>query len=121
MARFQTAETDTVAIEAGADLRTNLNCLVKVDSNGEIVLCGSGEKALGSIYETNLNSSDDYGPVTVQYRGIAKVKAGGAITKGARVQSGASGKATTGATNPIGVALESASGDGSIIAVALIQ
>ena len=61
--------------------------------------------------------------LTTQVEGIAMVKAGAAVAKGAVVGSNGSGKAVTAATNnqfTIGVALEAASGADEIISVLIL-
>lgn len=105
--------------EAGADLTDAVGKLVKPTSSG-FVLGGADEKVLGVVYEASLSSSAPYGPVTVQFGGVARVVAGGAISVGAVVACGANGKAKAGTTNPIGIALSKATTDGDVISVALI-
>lgn len=114
MAIMKVHESLLHAADAGADLSTHLFKLAKLNSSGAFVLCGNGEKAFGSIFEVAKSG----GPVTVQFGGIAKVVAGGNIAAGAVVQSGASGVAVAGTTNPIGVALNAAA-SGEIVSVAL--
>lgn len=120
MAGMKLIEGNTHAGIAGADLSDSHNCLCKVDTDGEIVLCGDNEKPLGVIYE----AAPLAGAVSVQLgsAGIAKIKAGAAIAQGARVACGASGllKTSTG-TNPIGIALDAANASGSVISVALVN
>lgn len=104
---------------AGADLSDKLYYLAKLSSSETFVLAGLGEAAFGAITEGAVSAK----PVSVQYGGIAKVKAGAAIAAGAEVQSDASGKAIT-ATNTgyvVGKALQQAAADGEIIAVALVH
>lgn len=119
MARAQVNEGFLVALEAGADLTDAVGKIVKVDANGAAVLCGADEKALGVVYENSLASSAPYGPVTVQFAGIARVRASAAITAGATVAVAAGGLAKTGTTNPIGIALTGATQAGEVISVAL--
>lgn len=122
MATMKVHESFLYAAEADADLRTKLNFICKVSSDGEIALCGNDEKALGTIYEVNLTATaGQLGPVTVQFGGIAKVVAGAAITAGARVACDGNGKAKTGTTNPLGIALTGSNGDLEVIDVALVK
>lgn len=108
------------ALEAGADLTDSVGKIVKVDSSGNAVLCGADEKAFGVVYEAALSGSAPYGPVTVQFAGVARVRASAAIAAGAQVAVAAGGLAKTGTTNPIGIALNAAGGAGEVISVALI-
>lgn len=121
MATMKVHESFLYAAEADEDLRTKLNYFVKISADGEIALAGANEKVFGTVYEVNLTgTAGSYGPVTVQFGGIAKVVAGAAIAAGAEVSSDASGKAVTAGTNKVGVALIAAAADGDVIEVALI-
>ena len=120
MATFKVNESFLYAGEAAADLTARLNHLVKMDNNGNIALCGAAEKALGSIYEVPLSATAPFGPATVQFGGIAKVKAGAAVPAGTRVNSDSTGRVVAGSTNAVGVALEAATAADQLVAVALI-
>jgi hypothetical protein len=120
MAVFKVNESFLHAIEAGADLTTSLNRLVTIDASGVVQLAGAAAKALGTIYEVPLSATSPFGPATIQIGGIAKMVASAAINPGNRVNAAASGKIAVGATNPVGIALESAAGDNSVIAVAMV-
>lgn len=114
---------------AGADLSSSQYHFVKLDTNGEVVLSGAGEDAIGVLQ----NKPADGQAATVRVGGLSKVVAGAAITAGARVASDASGKAKTAvaatvntsdtgaaadavvASFALGNAFEAASGDGQII------
>ena len=54
-------------------------------------------------------------PIAVECEGLMKLSAGGAITAGAKVASGADGKVVAGAENAIGVALEGATAGNDVI------
>jgi hypothetical protein len=125
MARFKVDEASTWAEEAGEDLTTSLNLFMKVatGSANEPVIkkAGAGEKVFGTLYEVPLSSSAPFGPATVQFGGVAKVKAGAAVTAGSRVQSDSAGKAvnlTTGIS--AGLAMVGCSAADVVISVALI-
>lgn len=120
MATMKVNESFLVALDANADLTTSLNLLVKVLADGSVGLGGLNDKVLGSIYEAGLSSSAPFGPVTVQFAGIAKVKAASAIEAGQRVNCAAGGKAAAGATNPIGIALSTVAANNEMVQVALI-
>lgn len=94
---------------AGVDLTGKLFCFAAVDTNGNIILCGAGGNAIGAIVEEATPGN----AATVQMGSIAKVKTGGNITSGARVQSDANGFAVSLQTGvAVGIALTGAiSGD----------
>jgi hypothetical protein len=118
MAIFKLVEGLTYAVEAGADLSAGLNRFVKINSSKLAVLCGSGDKVLGTVFEVAASA----GPVSIQFGGIAKVVAGAAITAGAQVQSDGNGAAITlAAGKAAGVSLDGASAAGVITAVALVS
>lgn len=89
------------ARNAGADLSAALFKLVKVDTDGDIVLAGASDPVIGVVIEAAVENK----PVTVQYGGQGKVIVGaeGAITAGAMLQSNASGLAKSGTSGAAGV------------------
>ncbi len=89
MSIFKYSEGLSYARNAGADLSGDLNKIAHVDADGDIVLAGAGEHAIGTIYEAAVEDK----PVTIQFGGIAKVICGGTVTAGQRVASDASGLA----------------------------
>lgn len=94
------------ARNAGANLSAALHKLVKVDTDGDIVLAGANEPILGVVIEAAVENK----PVTVLYGGQGKVIVGaeGAITAGEMLASNASGLAkagTSGAAGTFGMAL----------------
>jgi hypothetical protein len=106
MAFTKIHESLVYARDAGADLSTNLHYFAKVDTDGDIVLAGDGEAALGTIIEAAVENS----PVTVQFGGIGKVIAGGAVTAGNIIASDGDGKAVAAAVGDfvVGIALSDA-------------
>lgn len=105
-----------VAIKAGEALTDKLHYIVHVDTDGDAVLAGAGEDCLGVVVEEA--AVDKF--ATVQIGGIVKVIAGAAVTAGAAVAANASGKAITASgagTKTLGIALDAATGDGSVISV----
>ncbi len=104
MATYRVHESFLHAEFAGEDLTGDLNKIVKLNSQGKVVLAGNGEVALGTVYE---ESAQDY-PATVQIGCIAKVKLGGTVEPGQRVMSNGSGLgvAATSALWAIGQALK---------------
>jgi len=121
MATFKIHESLTWACEAGEDLTGSLNRLVTMQADGTVKKSAAGEKALGPIIEVPLSATAGrYGPASIQLGGIAKLSAAGAINAGQRVVPTTNGQITTGTTNPVGVALETASAANQLIAVAMI-
>lgn len=95
MATFQVPEHFLYAQASGEDLSSALYKLVKIDTDGDLVLAGDGEEVFGAVTE---GAASTY-PSTAQFGGIAKVILGGTVTAGQRVASNASGVgvvATTG-------------------------
>lgn len=122
MAHMQVPEAFLYSEEAAADLRTNLHCMAAIEEvTGKIRLASNtGEKPFGAIYEVNLSGSSPYGPVTVQFGGIAKVRAGAAVAIGARLSVDSSGRAVTaGAAAQFGTALSAAGAANEVISVKL--
>jgi len=111
----------TYARNAGADLSAKLHFLAKVDpTDGDLILAAAGtDTVIGVI--TEAAAADK--PVTVQFGGLAKVKAGGTIVAGDRLTSDGSGQAiatTTAGNRVFGIALD-AGASGNIVPVMLIQ
>jgi len=107
-----------ITLVAGEDLSNKMYYLVKLDNNGNAVLCGNNEVAIGIL---------DGKPKTgersaVNILGTSQVVAGGSIPVGSKVISNAEGKAVVlptnaGTYNVIGIALQSAGSDGEIIEI----
>jgi hypothetical protein len=94
MATMKIHESLLYARNAGADLSGSINLLAHVDTDGDIVLAGAGDVAIGSIFEAAIENK----PVTVQTGGIMKVKLGsGGVTAGAGVKPAAGGLGVSGA------------------------
>lgn len=120
MAFEQVAEAFEVAIPAGADLRSNLHYIVKLDTSGNVVLAAAATDALLGVIREVGNTGE---PITVQYGGIAKVFCGATITAGARVTTDGSGKlaAATSGNTVLGVLLSTGAGANDIVSVALVS
>jgi hypothetical protein len=107
-----------VTMEAGQDLSAKQFYFVEFATDGQIDPAGDGGRAEGVLQ----NKPSAAGrAATVAISGISKVVAGGAITKGNLVSSNSSGKAQVAGTNDVilGVAMETATADGELIAVLL--
>jgi len=117
MAIEMVVEGLTYAQNAGADLSAKLFYIAKVDTDEDIVLCGSGEAALGVIREANVQDK----PVSIQTGGIAKVSAGAAFNAGVMVASDGNGQAILATTGmySIGMALTAAGAQHEIVSVRL--
>jgi len=105
---------------AGEDLSDKMYYVVKLDSNGNVVLCGANEVAIG-VLDGKPKAGER---VAVNILGTSKVVSGGEIAVGSKVVSDANGKVVTmpvasGTYNVIGIALESSAGDGQLIEVLL--
>lgn len=91
MATSRALGHDYHAAIAGADLSAKMGFLAHIDTDGELVLAGNAEQVLGVITESAVLGAS----VTVQVSGVAKAKAGAAITAGAPVMSNADGEVIT--------------------------
>lgn len=90
-------------LKAGADLSAAANQykLVKLDANGDVVLCSArGEFAIGSLY----NKPKSGEVAQVAYAGVVKVQADAAIDEGAAVTTSADGQASPAAAVGSGLA-----------------
>src|SRR5215831_6858558 len=101
----------------GQDLTGKLFFFAKVDGNGNIVLAGAGDPAIGTVVEEGTLGA----PASVQLNGIAKVLANGAITPGSRVQAHGTGQAIViGAGVALGVYIGEANAvAGNVISIKL--
>ena len=113
----QINDTSTIAEAAGAALDDVLCRLVKYDASGNVVLCGAGEAPLGVAIITNAAEHAIGEQVDIQIRDNGLIMAGAAFEKGAVLASDANGKAikATSGKATIGIALEAAAGDGSLV------
>lgn len=100
---------------AGEDLSAKLNYLVKIDTDGDLVLAGSGELVYGVITEAAASGKS----VTAQVSGLCKARAGAAIAANTRVMSNASGEAitATGTVHTFGFTRNAVSAAGEIVEI----
>jgi len=105
--------------EAETDLSTKQYLVVELGAgDNQVDVCDAqGEISIGVLQ----NDPAAGEAALVQFLGTTKAVAGAAITKGARVTTGAAGKVEAAATGDyvIGRALEAAGADGDIIEVLL--
>lgn len=81
---------DVLSFKAGASQASNQFKLMKLDSAGDVVLCGDGEQAIGVLL--NAPASGAAAEVASLSRGRVKAKSAGALaTIGTRLASDASG------------------------------
>lgn len=99
-------ESFTYAANAGEDLSAKLHYFAKIDTDGEIVLCGDGQAVAGVIVEAAILGK----PVSIAFGAIGKVVCAEAITPGAQIASDADGKAVAAAVGDwvAGIAINSA-------------
>ena len=111
-----------VTIELGGTV--SMYQLVKLSSGTGIVTTGvaSEDNALVGIAREPGVSGDKISVQSLNCVAVAEVMVAGAVTKGAPVYTGASGKGTASATSLtlIGIALEAATADGDVISVAKV-
>lgn len=105
------------ARNAGSNLSAKLFYFAKVDTDGDIILCGDGEHGIGVITEAAAADS----PVTVQTYGIAKITLGGTVASGARVASDASGTGVTAAVGDFEFGTCLVGGDAGAVVPILLQ
>lgn len=106
-------------LTASADLSSSQFLFVKASGVGTVAVCAASTDAPIGVLQNKPTSGQE---AEIVNGGITKVVAGAAVTAGAEVMSNASGQAITAATagNRIaGVALETATASGQIIAVLL--
>lgn len=99
---------------ASADLSASQYCFVKLDSNGKLALCGSGDLAFG-VLQDKPDAANRAGRVCID--GVTKVVVGGSITLGTTVVSDASGRAVasgSGDANTNGVSITGGGSAGDI-------
>lgn len=128
----QINQSPTIVEKAGADIADGRNKLYKYDDNGDLVLAGAGEMAVGiGLIETGYNdvTGVEAGKVvkgdnvTVQIKDIGLVAAGGEIKKGAEVTADAEGLAVTAQDGNyvIGIAQDAAAAKGDNIYIQIAK
>lgn len=112
MKEVTTSRTFVAAAAMAACLRVALN------ASGQVALAGAEEIDIGTTEQRALSALDSVSVALNNAEGTRYMTASAAITALAQVYGAASGKiSATPNGNPIGYALEAASGDGSVIEV----
>lgn len=109
----QINESPTIIGKAGAGIASPTDVrgkAIKFDAQGELVLAGAGEVAVGIAILTNDEATKAGLDVTVQVKEMGVALAGGEIKAGAELASDADGKVVEATSGQfvIGTALESA-------------
>ena len=89
MAFDGSAILDIPGLKAGADLSSSQYLAVKLDSNGDVVVCDTaGEPSIGILQNAPVSGQ----AASVRPLGTSKAVASGSISAGSRVTTDASGK-----------------------------
>jgi hypothetical protein len=104
----------TITLVAGADLSERQYRFVSVNASGEAVAAGAGANAIGVLQNDPVAGQ----AATIAISGVVKVEAGGVVTRGGQVASGANGVAANAANdnNTLGTALDTGA-NGRIISM----
>ena len=115
-------ESPVIVDKAGAAIADVRGRAVKFDTNGNIVLAGAGEAALGVGIMTNDQNIEIGADVHVQIKDIGLVYAGAEIKKGAKLSANADGALVT-ATNgeAVAIALDAAATAGVYIKAIILK
>lgn len=99
---YQQAQTK-ITLKAGADLSAKQYFFVKIDANGDAVLAGNGENAIGVLQ--NAPASGEAANIAVA--GVSKVIIGDttSLDSGVVISSDANGKATIGVSTDFALAI----------------
>jgi hypothetical protein len=99
---YQQAQTN-ITLKAGADLSAKQYFFVKIDANGDAVLAGNGENAIGVLQ--NAPASGEAANIAVA--GVSKVIIGDttSLDSGVVISSDANGKATLGVSTDFALAI----------------
>jgi hypothetical protein len=111
----QFVEGNTKAFVAGEAIPVNRR--VAVNSAGKVLLAGAASVATGVAITPSFADGDDVAVSLRTASGTQKMVANGAITRGAAVFAGASGKVASSGSVFVGTALEAATADDDVIEV----
>jgi hypothetical protein len=108
-------QTKLVGVKAGADLSTTGQYLfVKVDSNGDVVLCAGTTDTPAGVLQNKPKSGEAAEVCSV---GVTKLIGGADLAKGAIIATTAAGKAQAAVSTQreAGIVLDDNSADGGIL------
>lgn len=109
----------TVAIPASTDLSAKQYYLMKIDTNGQLAVCGEGGNPVGVLQDAPAAANR---PGCVAVGGITRVLAGGSFNPGDRLSSDSNGKAVAvGSSDDYCIGIALAAGASGKIAHMLIQ
>ena len=115
-------ESPVIVEKAGAAIADVRGKAVKFDTNGNIVLAGAGEAAIGVGIMTNDENIAAGADVHVQIKDIGLVCAGAAIKKGAKLAADANGALITATgDNAVAIALGAAAAAGVYIQAIILK
>lgn len=115
MSIFKLSSEGGYSAPAASDLTGKKNLFAKIDSDGNIALCGDGESMDGTITE----EAEAGASATISSFWILPVVCAEAINEGAKVASDVNGKAVTAATGDFiaGTCLQASTIAGAVIPV----
>lgn len=99
---YQQAQTN-ITLKAGADLSSSQYFFVKIDTDGDVVLAGDGENAIGILQ----NAPAEGEAANIAVAGVSKIVIGttGTLDSGSVISSDANGKANVGASSDFALAI----------------
>jgi len=99
---YQQAQTN-ITLKAGADLSSSQYFFVKIDTDGDVVLAGDGQNAIGILQ----NAPAEGEAANVAISGVSKIVIGttGTLDSGSVISSDADGKATVGVSTDFALAI----------------
>ena len=99
---YQQAQTN-ITLKAGADLSAKQYFFVKIDANGDAVLAGNGQNAIGILQ----NAPTEGEAANIAVAGVSKVIIGDttSLDSGVVISSDANGKATLGVSTDFALAI----------------
>jgi len=116
-------ESPTICEKAGAPLTGAANLAVKYDANGDVVLAGAGDSAIGILTADTEATVATGDRVTLAIKDIVLWKTGAAVDKGAELAADVAGKAVTAVATDfiVAIALEDAGAANKTIKVQIVK
>ena len=90
--------SDTIAEKAGAELKNARHKAVMYDSDGNVIIATSGDKAIGVVLSNTAETVEKGYDLHILIKQIGLVEAGGAIAKGDLVTVNSTGQVTKAAS-----------------------